>query len=878
VAWHGIGWEPDWFSEVEAFSKAVLTHHYPGVKDLGDMNLIEDGIRDGSVEAPDILVGGTPCFIAGTLVLCQRGLIPIEEVLVGDEVWTHKCRWRRVTKLMSRTSDTIILKGQGHPGLETTTEHPFYALEKHSRTTHVKNCSTRITGTTEPKWCDAKDMAGRFWATPASYPTSNIPPFETKAYECRNQPKAFDKNFFWLIGAWLRSNQISGRHEGQTNEHVLFCGNKKDKEILSKKIGLTGLSFSVSEQRTTVRFQIVSKPLSRWILANFGQHCDKSKIPFWMMGLENELKQAFLDGYMFADGGYYKQLKGGYLYRATTVSRELSVTLRMLYATIGKSCTVCFCKLPHKHVTEGQTVNQRSFFQISAYDISRSAFVKDNFLWGKVRNVLPGRENVQVHNLEVDEDNSYTADGIVVHNCQSFSVAGARRSLDDQRGVLALTYVRIANAIDDVRSVRGLPGVVTLWENVPGVLNTKDNAFGCLLGALAGEDVPLEPPGGRWKDAGYVLGPKRAVAFRCFDAQHFGLAQRRKRVFVISGPRDWFRPEEVLFEWESCGGYTPKSRESWQTTASAAKGSVAAGSPEFDVTGTLCSRGSGGGLGTDLDCARGIVVDMKPEPCNDVAATLTSKFCGASNQWAPHNEADNLIPVRSVLPFDTTQITSDKNYSHPKSGDPCHPIAASAHPPAAVISIQDVREIEKHQNGCGWNDEGISYTVDSVATQGVAYSFGCDLSQKAEGIGFKKEQAPCIAPGTHPGFGSHAVIPMAFKTSHYTRGKDGAPSEVCPPLTREADKGDQDPIVMASSQERFCVRRLTPDECEILMGFPKGYTKIPFRGKPAEECPDGPRYKALGNSFAVPVVAWIGKRIDSFIKTEKGNGNERKNV
>jgi len=108
--------------------------------------------------------------------------------------------------------------------------------------------------------------------------------------------------------------------------------------------------------------------------------------------------------------------------------------------------------------------------------------------------------------------------------CQAFSVAGLRRSLDDARGNLTLTFVEIADAIDAVRLGRGQDRAVIFWENVPGVLNTPDNAFGCFLGALAGEDCALKPAGRRWTDAGCVLGPTRAVAWRVLDAQHFGLA------------------------------------------------------------------------------------------------------------------------------------------------------------------------------------------------------------------------------------------------------------------------------------------------------------------------------------------------------------------
>ena len=134
--------------------------------------------------------------------------------------------------------------------------------------------------------------------------------------------------------------------------------------------------------------------------------------------------------------------------------------------------------------------------------------------------------------------------------CQAFSVAGLREGLADPRGGLTLAFVDIANAIDEARERNLDEPCIVFWENVPGVLSSKDNAFGCFLSGLAGESAPFEPPGGRWKHAGCVLGPQRAIAWRTLDAQFFGLAQRRKRVFVVASARDGFDPLSVLFERE----------------------------------------------------------------------------------------------------------------------------------------------------------------------------------------------------------------------------------------------------------------------------------------------------------------------------------------
>lgn len=151
--------------------------------------------------------------------------------------------------------------------------------------------------------------------------------------------------------------------------------------------------------------------------------------------------------------------------------------------------------------------------------------------------------------------------------CQAFSVAGMRQSLDDARGNLSLVFCEIANAIDNARSVRGLDPAIIFWENVPGVLSTKDNAFGCFLGALAGEDAPLEPAGGKWTNAGCVFGPQRTVAWRILDAQYFGVAQRRRRVFVVASARNDFNPATVLLEFDGVRRDSAPSREAGQRVA-----------------------------------------------------------------------------------------------------------------------------------------------------------------------------------------------------------------------------------------------------------------------------------------------------------------------
>lgn len=198
-----------------------------------------------------------------------------------------------------------------------------------------------------------------------------------------------------------------------------------------------------------------------------------------------------------------------------------------------------------------------------------------------------------------------------------------------------------------------------------------------------------------------------------------------------------------------------------------------------------------------------------------------------------------------AIPFDTTQITSPANYSKPKEGDPCDPLAAGAHPPAVAVSFQP---------GNIKRGAGAQPSTEVFPTLGANHGRGLS------------DQDPHVAYAFQP---------------RIARNGRGDMGEVVNALTAEAGetgKGDAAPCVATVYsimpqnsgrdyvQQHMAVRRLTPVECERLQGFPDNYTAIPWKKKPAEECPDGPRYKALGNSMAVPVMRWIGIRILEALK------------
>jgi DNA (cytosine-5)-methyltransferase 1 len=496
--------------------------------------------------------------------------------------------------------------------------------------------------------------------------------------------------------------------------------------------------------------------------------------------------------------------------------------------------------------------------------------------------------------------------------CQAFSVAGLRNSLDDARGNLSLTFVGIANAIDHVRSVRSASPAIVFWENVPGVLSTKDNAFGCFLGALAGEDDPIIPSGEKWTNAGCVYGPQRTVAWRVLDAQYFGVAQRRRRVFVVASARDDFDPTAVLFEFDGVRRDTAPSREAGKEVAGtiAARFGVsrnnheecvstystpAIGNIVTDDVSSCIARNTGSGGETQNPA----FVLQPVTACRMVAFGEYSVDGTASAMKArDYKDATDLV----AQPIDfrnlrfhegdvagTMQAKSSGGYSLNYETGVMQPIA-----------LQDITPREKAQNGRGWNDDGTAYTVDTHATQGVLQPIPIDMrnagrdpekhdemNRQGVGVGEPNDPAHTVTSAfvhavaqpiawdeeLNPSFdvagtllrggasGRHDGVMQpigCFKGGQGSAaGGIGYDEHIAPTLNAADSGSNRTPALM----QGMAVRRLTPVECERLQGFPDNYSQIPWRNKPAEDCPDGPRYKALGNSWAVPNVRWIGKRI-----------------
>lgn len=382
--------------------------------------------------------------------------------------------------------------------------------------------------------------------------------------------------------------------------------------------------------------------------------------------------------------------------------------------------------------------------------------------------------------------------------CQAFSIAGLREGLSDDRGQLTLSYVELANAIDAKRRERGEPESIIVWENVPGVLSSKDNAFGCFLAGLAGESSELQPAGGKWTYAGCVSGPERIIAWRVLDAQFFGVAQRRRRVFVVASARKGFDPAAVLFELDSVRRDSAPRRETQKAVAA------------------LTARGVGTCGADDNQAQAGHLIAQCAN--GDVSHTLKGEGFDGSEDGTGRG-----VPVVAFGGGNT-------------AGHIDVATACTAH---GIRLDFDTETFAVHG------------TQDPDTNRELAHTLGRNNGQ---------ENAIVTEPFT-------LAIRGRSEWSTIEVRNDGTANALLTPNGGRAGMG------VGAIGWGMQVRRLTPIECERLQGFPDNHTLIGWRGKDATECPDGPRYKAIGNSMAVPVMRWIGERIAAALPAEKMNGD-----
>lgn len=422
--------------------------------------------------------------------------------------------------------------------------------------------------------------------------------------------------------------------------------------------------------------------------------------------------------------------------------------------------------------------------------------------------------------------------------CQAWSVAGKRLGLDDPRGRVALAY---AGLIEKLR-----PKWI-VWENVPGVYSAGKPG-GSDFAAFVGTLVKL----------GYH------IAYRTLNAEYFGVPQRRRRCILVGYLGDWRPAAAVLFESESLRRDIEKGRKARKGIADGPKGGVGPGDP----------RGcwwDGGQVSQILDA---VLAKGQTMPDKNRFPAVLQPICATGDTThsltASHRGSEDGTGRDTPIVIDRAAFNQGVNAQYePHIGESeTMDTLVSKGPHAVGVPFRKSKRAATDKDDETWVEADKANTLnlfdlgDTRTTHAIVEPRVYENHPNDSRVTGPHDVAPTVTSrygtggGNVPLVNNEVVEPVAFQPGNLMRRAGSDPStEVFP--TVKCDTGDQSPHVATS----MAVRRLTPEECEALQGFPKGYSRIPWKGKPAEECPDGPRYKACGNSMAVPVMSWVGQRI-----------------
>ena len=546
VACIGLPLRPVFFSEIEPFPCAVLKAHYPDVPNLGDMSKIQvsnDGkeITNGTTtirlhERLGILAGGTPCFVAGTMVLTPKGYVPIETLKVGDEVVSGTGHVRKVEAVGSKMAKVGTLKVLGRPEIICTPNHPFFCIGMKRDDRRKSETYAQMIPVGDYAVSRADEAVGKY--------VGRINHMRGTGFSvcCPKCGETTCDDIMELAGWYLGDGYIR-RFKGKTKKSVVFalCCEKKIARFKERFGGIVNV-YDNGEGKLIVN----CTALADWLVANFGEHSAEKRIPYWCYDRENT--HCLLRGYEATDGWHSNNER-----KFCTVSPALAYGIADL---IGNASISIHIPPPKGHI-QGREINQRPCYVV-AVPVGRT--IRTKFINGRYASIVRSYNGAdgtvqRVYNIAVADEHDYIANGLWSHNCQSVSVAGKGEGMREGSGT------RSSLAFDFVRLARELRPRWIVWENVANVLSAKH--AGDFLHFLA-----------NLGDCGYSL------AWRVLDAQYVrvdgmerAVPQRRRRVWVVGClGADESVPAQILFEPDCVAGHTPPRRRAGEGFAYSLEG------------------------------------------------------------------------------------------------------------------------------------------------------------------------------------------------------------------------------------------------------------------------------------------------------------------
>ena len=386
-----------------------------------------------------MLIGGSPCFVAGTMVRTENGIKPIEQISIGDKVLTHNCRYRMVTQIMRRlVNSTVIVSAENcAEKIECTAEHPFYVrlmtrkFDQNNRK-YVRTLSEDF-GWLSPKYFLKKqnstnDIIQQIYLTCATDDIEkdieyNGVELKVNQHSTRkvNTLELDSEHLWYVIGRWVADGWFKSRYrKNKTLGGIIICCGKHKTEKFEEKLRLAKLKYCKTEEETVCKYVFCNKEFALF-LKKFGEYADKKFLAEEVYFLPKKLALAFLSGYFDADGCYCDDTIS-----FSSVSKELAYGIKYLVNKYYKvACSITSYE-NHNQTICGRIVHTKKVYA-GSFKINRKLqshyFVENNYIMSPYKTVEEINEMKVVYNLSVDEDESYTANGMVVHNCTYWSCA-----------------------------------------------------------------------------------------------------------------------------------------------------------------------------------------------------------------------------------------------------------------------------------------------------------------------------------------------------------------------------------------------------------------------------------------------------------------------
>lgn len=749
----------------------------------------------GDIPKADCWCFGFPCFAKGTYILTEKGYIPIEDISVGDKVLTHKGRWRKVTATMHRDGARLWdVNGFGILPTRTTAGHPYYVAKPD-----------------QPMEFKKVEQLDGSW-----YSTMVLPDAESDGYS---------KEMWWIIGRYLADGWRVERKDRPSGGRIVFAISDDKRTEFEQRLREAKLHGTYTKERTCGKYHVCNNQLYEY-LEKFGKYAHGKRIPREALCLPREKAKYFFDGYMSGDGRSDRE-------EATSTSAALILGMCIIAQRIGKSVpAVYYTRRDEKCVIQGRECRQRDTYTFRISSKSVKGHYRARYVCRELYQPTESDDFGTVYNISVEEDNSYVANGAIVHNCQDISVAGKQVGFQGNRSSL---FFRVMYLIGQLKE-EDKPTYLFI-ENVKNLLSVNGGwDFARLLIEMDQQGYDAE--------------------WQVLNSKDFGVPQNRERCFIIGHLRG--RSTAKVFPIEGTDG-----KNSVQIIAhkDGYRRNTQVFAPD-GITETL-DTGQDGGRGHHVALPCFVDLSYQKTELTNKARCLQARY----NKGIVNHKAEvSGVAIPVLTPDRAEKRQNGRRFK--EDGEPMFTLTSQDRHGVAIDPLGVLRnvrteygkEIRKDYESGKLNISRHEFLANEIREDGIANTLS--TVQKDNQLAVK------VAEATKQGYSECRVgidaVNLSVPGSKTRRGRVG--QEVTNTLDTSCNQGifvqvSEELTVYAVWYEKYqcyiAIRKLTPKECFRLQGWSDDYfEKAQFVNS------DSQLYKQAGNGVTVTVIEAIARKMN----------------